>query len=340
MTVHYEQLIKVAPPLRLPERKLREWRDQFSFEEFTAWTEQENLPWNITIQSERDINEAKWNWFTIARYVAAGERVFRVEAGLARLLLDTDVLDVTGDYFQLPFPAIYVEFPGQLFVIPGIDQVAIGCYLVDLRPIHHVIGIDFVIEPKEKVYPGIHEFCIHTNLHVGLGELVHWGNLVEEFTLSLLAIAPLAAAPEYGRMVAAFAEEIVKFLINTVLYATSGKPELTEAAARWRELERQRQKAKGKKRENLNRQLQKFPQTQKSLLGATIPIVYGAPRAIDFTAEAKTDRKFLKKFRVRGHWHWYLHGPGKTLRRHLYVATYWKGPGDLAEYLRRKYVLR
>lgn len=130
-------------------------------------------------------------------------------------------------------------------------------------------------------------------------------------------------------------------LVNAVLYTTSASPDITAGVTKWRRLEQELATAKIKKqRRRIQGELGAVPKTAQYRLGASIPVVYGKPRAVDVSAEAKTARKILKRFQVRGHWHWFRHGTGRGLRKHQFVAPYWKGPTDLAELLKRKYQLK
>ena len=274
--------------------------------------------------------------FVLSRYVAEGERVFRVEPGLARLLLDTDLPKITGEEFHLPFSALYLEFPGKLFVVPEEEWVLIGCYVLDHRPYDNIVSVDFVLEPQKGEVHGLGEFLIQVNIDVTPGRQINWNDLMSGFEKSLFAINPFKSAAEYAAKMAGFASEVVELVVNSVLYSTSSNPELTEVVRQWRTPKAQRKKSKsGRQKTPLP-----VPRTRQYKLGESIPIEYGAPRAQDRSQQAKTDRKLLKRVRVRGHWHWYLHGKGKSLRKHLWVKPYRKGPKDVAELLKRKYQLK
>lgn len=339
--IHYEKLLEVAPNwLRLPEEELRRDQDKiFSPDDFFGWAEDRKL--HVRTPSAikpQDFEEMRWNVFVLSRYIAAGQRVFRVEPGLARLLLDTDLPKLTGEMLGLPFPAVYLEFPSQFFICPKIDQALIGCYLTDLRPEHSIILADLVIEPPNKNIPGISEFVIHINIQAEPGKPVEWGNLAEQFSRSFGS--PI---PGWGvREIAAFVEEVTCFVANSVLYATSASPEITEVVSVWRELEGKLKKGglKEKVRDELKKRLHNLARTQKYKLGKSIPVIYGAPRAADFSPEARQARKILKRFQVRGHWRWQAYGVGRKLRKHIFIQPFWKGPADLAELLKRKYEIK
>lgn len=335
--IHYEELLKVAPKLALPQELLLAEKDlMYQFARFPKWAAKHQISWPVEFLDLDSVREAQWNMFVLARYVAEGERVFRVEPGLARLLLDTNLPKINGGDFGLPFSAFYLEFPGKLFTVPGTNWIFGGCYITDHRPFQYVVTVDFVLQPQKHMIPGVGDFCIRVNVKVPEHQQLNWGDLRADFERSLQAINPLGKdLGEFAAIMAGLASEVIGFVVNSILYATSADPELTEAVRKSRT-----GKAKPQKRGGRQKPQPSTPNTRQYKLGESIPIEYGAPRATDRSSEAKSDRKVLKRFRVRGHWHWYLHGKGKSLRKHILIKPYMKGPKDVAELLRRKYQLK
>lgn len=266
----------------------------------------------------------------------------RVEPGLARLLLDTDLPKITGEQFQLPFPVIFLEFPARLFVLEQFQAPVIGCYLIDLRPVADVVSLDFVIEPT-KNGPAHRECVLNVKLAVAKDKFVNWGDMRKQI-LSDLKVGLMSAANErqqsFAEKFAGFADELSRFVVNSVLYATSQSADLIEEVGKWRQTEQELDTAKGKRKDKLVKELGGLARTNKSVLGRTIIVQYGSPRANETSEQAREHRRVLKRFEVRGHWHWYLHGPGKTERVHKLIRPFWKGPKDVAELLRRKYQLK
>lgn len=321
--VHYEQLVKRGFKLPIAGEVLCQSRGIFSlFPDFVKWATSQG--WRLDPESEY-----AWNMFVISRYLAEGERVFRIEPGLTRLLLDTDVPKVTGDHLRLPFPTLYLEFPGKFFHLPNFDQPFIGCYLYDVRPTVPYISADLVIEPRVGEL-GLWDFCVHINIDVPKDKPVNWGNL---FAIFVRALAPEGHSfskeqQTFLQTVAAFTSELMPFIVNAILYATSASPDVSQRIIEWRERDLPK-KLRGKGFG--------LPKSHKYFVGSSIRVQYGAPRATQTKDEERGHRRVLKRFLVRGHWHWYRHGPGRTQLTHKFVAPYWKGPKDLAELLGRKY---
>lgn len=48
-------------------------------------------------------------------------------------------------------------------------------------------------------------------------------------------------------------------------------------------------------------------------------------------------RELMSRFMVRGHWRNQVHGPGRTLRKRMWIEPYWKGPENVTEALLRAY---
>lgn len=338
--IHYEKLLEIAPEWRnrLPAEKLRQAADQiFTPDGFFEWPEARRMMVRVPAEiSKEDFADLRQNVFVLARYLASGERVFRVEPGLARLLLDTGLPKITGEEFALPFPAIYLEFPPKFFECPGMQRPPIGCYLLDMRPFAQVTSCDFVLEPRVEELPGAREFVLHVNIGTAPGKSVEWGDLVDPFARSLKT----SRERLFVRTMAAFANEMARFVVNAVLYATSALPEITEVVSEWRQAQKTLGSVKPKRRQKLLDRLRRLPRTQKYKLGKSIPVMYGAPKATDFSEEARQARRILKRFLVRAHWRWQAHGPARALRKHILIAPFWKGPRDLAEMLARKYQLK
>lgn len=331
--VHYEQLVKKGL-LILPADQLREYKSVIvNFSDFIKWASQ-NLKIEIPYQPKgQQLTELIENIFVIARYITEGERAFRVETGLARLLLDTSLPPITGNEFRLPYPALYLEFPGKLFEAPIVQQIVIGCYLLDMRPKYQVVSVNFVGEPIEYL-PGLYEFYCNVNIEVKDNQPIRWSDIFEVCLRSVkIESNSLTTQAETSfKVVAAFISEMLVFVVNTILYATSASPEITNILTD----SRRHKPFKRKPGKTSPTPLK----TKKCLLGQSIQVSYGAPRATDLTPLAKSDRKILKRFRVRGHWRWQRYGAEGKQRKHIFIAPFWKGPQDLAELLARKYQIK
>src|SRR3989338_4291370 len=216
--IHYEKLLSVAPELALPGELLQAHREQIvNYAQFGNWARQRQISWPVGYRDEQGAKEAAWNMFVLSLYVAEGERVFRVEPGLARLLLDTDLPKITGEEFHLPFSALYLEFPGKLFVVPEEEWVLIGCYVLDHRPYDNIVSVDFVLEPQKGEVHGLGEFLIQVNIDVTPGRQINWNDLMSGFEKSLFAINPFKSAAEDAAKMAGFASEVVELVVNSVL---------------------------------------------------------------------------------------------------------------------------
>lgn len=50
-----------------------------------------------------------------------------------------------------------------------------------------------------------------------------------------------------------------------------------------------------------------------------------------------SQRELMSRFMVRGHWRNQVHGPGRSLRKRMWIEPYWKGPENVTEALLRAY---
>ncbi len=370
--IHYEEMVKLLTSSRISRGFAHDLPVSMA-EDFNAFLESKN----VQIRAKRWMNvvaahiaPARWealtatkkyhesyiaymiqNFFVLTRYVRAGERVFSAEKNLVQLLLDTDVPDINGEQFKLPFPALFLEFPAERFTLefrPLADGQSarhahpIGCYIIDMRPVDPQVVIEVVIDPRvENV--GELGFCMRLLLPVKPGEPVQWTSLKEEFRRNM---DDILRTPESYRVLDAqslVADEMLRFTVNGLLYCTSADADITTEVARWHQLQEQIQSAvTHRRRKRLETELQELPRTQRNALGRMIKINYGAPRAADTSTEADEHRKILKRFQVRGHWRNQPYGPmseSPRLTRLKFIEPYWKGPADMAEMLRRKYQL-
>ena len=338
--IHYERLIALHPEARLPRRRIMAVPHQ----DLDRWctTEAETVLStvvetyrNLLSAANRDrevhagmIGTVGSLLYTLISYIHWGERSFRFSDGLAEMLVDTDIPEMTGADFGVPFPVFYVEFPTMF--LAELDNFPnhrhIGCYVHDLRPTKDEIVVKFVNNPEESKtlghslfgrinvprdgrvsFDGFDETCNRLSRYsnvIGNGNSL--GNVVVDDLARKLF-------NERVEIFSRYTEALHRFLVNGLLYLMGGSTvDRTNIEQPWQRLARRVERASSAHRPALQTELQTLPRTQVYLLGRTVKISYHAPSLGDNSREACERRELITRKLVRGHWQRYWEGEGRT----------------------------
>ena len=363
--IHYEQFVKLFPGLRLSRSqimradekvianyhlflrefndRLTRWAELYAASGMPEWVKEDLLDAERRSRYWKEMYE---NVHTMSRYVREGERVFTLKHDLARMLVDTDMPRTLSEDFHLPFPTIYIEFPEGMFkmgVKPYTFQ-ALGCYVMDMRPELPGICVQ-VVHDINRDHSYALGFGLGLTIHCRNSEEINWTDMEQELLASVESIrdskdeqgeAYLAAITEQSN-------EMLRCIVNTILYSTCANADIVEEVAAWRgDLEQIRKLPKNsRQRKKRQERLDASVRTRRSTLGKSIVIKYGAPEAHDQSEEAREYRKLLERQRVRGHWWPKVPRPlGERFKQRRWVEPYWRGPANLAEALKKKYQLK
>lgn len=285
--------------------------------------------------------------FTLSQYVREREHSFRLTPSITELLMGTELPEVISDDLQLPFRAFYIDFPPifSIRITPESSTRVAGAYVVDLRPHEDFFMVTVTTDSVTSTGAPLLGMAGPFALPFEPGAVVHWSRLHDHmdqasFTLADARFAINGSAQRTGD-VTLLSRTLTTLIFNTVFYATSASPDLTHQVSEWRRLRGEYEVEKNpKRRRKLEEQMEDAPRTECTIVGRSIQVAYGRPTPTDDSDEAHEDRKVLARFEVRGHWRNQVHGAGRKDRKRIFIAPYWKGPADIAELLRRKYVLK
>lgn len=264
--------------------------------------------------------------FALVRYIRAGERAYQLSYPLMQALAATELPKIRFEEFKLPFSAVYVELPERAFCLQFTDNLAwvAGCYLVDGRP----YGDQVVLTP---VFAGLAldpciGFSVPVGVHAGPNGDVVWfperpggrGDLADQ--------------------VAVLYDTVARVALNAMLYATSESPDIVEEVALWRRVQDDYRAATGRRKRELEEKLAKLPRTRKLHLGGSIVLRRGETGGEGaHVAGSGNGRHLTEPQLVAGHFKPRL---SERLGKRVWIAPYLRGPGDMAEVIRRKYLMK
>ncbi len=264
---------------------------------------------------------------TIMHWSENGFPVFDLTHSLAAALLLTDPGDVLAEEIQPPFPTFVIRFPGDFWKIT-----------------------DSLGTPKPVSYALIHHWqaaksfeerdIIQTRV---VTRLVSKGLTIEDITQVWEILPPLPVGKtvaewltleipdvEENSVVEGISETGVdkgalmafrRMYINMCLYINENGRGEHQAA---RPTRQKKGKDKGKAKS------EKTP-LDIWILGREVKLDSNLIASARAWSDAQTgDRgswKVQKRFTVRGHWRRHAHGPGKTLRKRIWIKPFWKGEG-------------
>jgi hypothetical protein len=119
--------------------------------------------------------------------------------------------------------------------------------------------------------------------------------------------------------------DFFRIVVNAILYLNSAEPEQQTS-------ERPRISGGGSVTSG-SRGASALPAVTYIMVGGTVP-----PLRIGEGGEGARRQLTSRQF-VRGFWRRQVHGPGRTLRKLMYVEPFWRGP-DTAEVISRPYVVK
>lgn len=298
-------------------------------------------------------------FYSVTMHCRAGEATFRLSSNLILLLRKTDIPNFNLNILKLPYPAIMISLEhSPLFV--G-DKEILQIYLTQTPTRFRIVAgardtsvvfLNLVIDPAlgvTTITDAVNATVTRTLIdHVyderRLKPVLNCMDLFadEDPKTDIEKLSMLSRTFDYDRYSEvrtkffSYYNEIISLAINAVLYITSPEADIVSLAAT--ETQRISEKLKGVKqglrREGLEKLLAAARKRKIYIVGGGLKIA--KELATEFT---EAGRKLLLRHQVRGHWKDQPHGPKQELRKHIWVAPYWRGP-SYAELLERNYVVR
>lgn len=267
--------------------------------------------------------------YHMAMHRITGRKVFDVSSALAEKLRHTELRGLTADDLKLPYPNIYIMVPPeadlQIYNLDSDWHRVVGIYLTEDVDGQGRRCWRFMVcgEPKpQKVVAGLVDdndalIYFHVSLPAGV-PLDTTVALAHEETLNDLKEAKSLHVSGFEHMLDKW-KDIFHWAMNVVLYQAMDGADREEAIANEaakKLLEQLKQAPKGsKQRERLNEKLGKTHQMHRIFLGRHV----GRPGGWQLTV----------KVLVTGHWRNQAHGPGRLLRKLIWIEPHWRGPDAL-----------
>lgn len=289
----------------------------------------------------------------IKTYDLYGEKMYFVSPGLATELRNTSVKGMPEEFFQLPYPTVYLVCPEfEPFRIyhdaDGWHDVE-GVYLVeDASVTPRTVRVIVMGKPNENaLHPEDDAFyhwslflkegdtmeqCLATSFGTGDGTTVVIRTINGESERGIVS-----GSPEGSHSIEMFKKNtpqlraIFKYAMNVVIYITHPDAEIAKfnLSGRYDDLRRRALKAQGKKRRKLFGDAKGCRSNDRILLGGSV-VVSRMPKEATALTGTGTKRKMQVQTYVAGHWQRYNVGPrnGEQTKVYIRKRPYWKGPKD------------
>lgn len=262
--------------------------------------------------------------WALAQWSLAGQRVFSPTERLAVRLRHLRLQGVTGRDLKLPFRSIYVRVPADLGLElwDSVDQRyarCIGLFVtedIDDGRVWHVMAVgEFRYMPELRFYDDT---------------IVYWAvDLIDDASVSrILAqtadrMLTLANSTTVTREHLVSCVDVTRWMLNLTVYVMDAhvRRETAELYPDAERLRRRMHTATGKKRERIKGELNRIPHRPHIIIGHDV-----APPQAD--ANRGSGYRLEVRQLVRGHRKHQPFGPGRSERKEIFVAPYWRGPDD------------
>lgn len=269
--------------------------------------------------------------FGIWQFNEHGRKVFRIAPNLTERLKNTTLKDVTCDLVKLPFKCIMLYFGTDVDTFVVNDNLM--CEYVILHLSGGKLTMEFISRWPPGRYPAAQTLAPVLQNGVGLRKVLH-DDIYNEWKPPAEVLAN--PSPVWRTLESAARESALKkksvdagfnLVFNAILYINSFGAELSQPEEGYS-----------------TRQLKAFPlrggkwreqQMRYSVKEVvTVDVGKSTPRPIEY-AEG-TGAKLGVRYQVRGHGRWQVCGPRNSLRKHIWIDDFWKGPA-LAPIKQRSY---
>lgn len=283
--------------------------------------------------------------------VAASPSWFSLSEALALRLLTTEIKGVHADDVRLPFGAFYVELPPGLLwwdhvdtgrhevralsIVEGDAPRVSGKADTEKNPGRRLLVMCYCEPNANSVDPADDNLAYFTiplySKELTLTEMFDSDRAVVEVNSTERMLRDdNKVNGKFGGMELTnmqLRNLVRQFVVNVLLYLNTPNADVVHASAdKVRRLKKM--KAKGKKaRQRQKDQIAKVRAERNWLVGSRVTIDRDLKKAV---AEGKkgTGGKLRFKSLVRGHWRNQAHGPGRTLRKMIWIEPHVRG-GEL-----------
>lgn len=277
--------------------------------------------------------------FLYPLYIAwcAGMRKFEIASGLASLVKDTDIPDISVEFLKLPFEGIVLLVPKNTFsgkyhavqriyvcLVDGDSRFRLS-FLDDKAAVNYMnmVVIDPTLDEKFKA----------ATIKDAVDTTISWDRIQK-------IIDPDMWKYHVGeRFEQGAKSELFRFVINAVLYISSPDSDVEEDNAERRRLHQKLQGMKGgRKRRKVEEQLKEIKSRHIYIVGRKQK-TDDEYEKIANARPTEEGRKILKRFRVRGHFRLQPYGKGSEKRKISWVKPHFRGP-TFAELVQKGYIVK
>lgn len=254
----------------------------------------------------------------------AGGAVFEISPHLLCALRDTELPDAPSEDVRLPFEGINVDFPKGTLQPPSHE---VSRFMLSLGPrdrfrvvYNHderTNYISFIPTPGLKLHACLKE-----------AEKNKWDLLLDPAAARLFKEKEMY--DDYWKT------DMFRLAVNTMLYITSPDADIVEDKSHVYDIHKKLDGRKGgRKRDVLLSKLSQAKSNKRYIVGAKFRL--SQEYQADLTPSGKS-WVLEHRVRVMGHWKMQPHGPGKTERKRIWIAPYFRGL-SYAEMVERKYIV-
>lgn len=271
----------------------------------------------------------KSTWHLTA-YEFEGKKCYQITDGLARQLRDTELRGLTAGDLRLPYLSVYIEIPHSLgFKLwnhsTGWHQ-AEGVYVREeyIDSTFKKWRFMFVGSSKRDEDP-LDDAVVYFDIDMRDGQdldeiLSDNAAKFEAETRSHVVKTQFEPMLEYW-------QQLFRWVINVVIYATYPDAKIDHALDReYRQLKDRVEKLpKGEKRDKLKERLRGLSPQERMVLGRGV-IYVDRHQAEELEAQRahRAGTKPTVVTRVSGHWKYQVYGPGRLLRKRIFIEPYWR----------------
>lgn len=243
-----------------------------------------------------------------------GQKTFNITRGLTTMLHNTD-LNGTYEFLKCPYPSFYLSLEGcPIWLDVEVDhEPIVGVYVDSSRD---DLTVFLAISKPSATFLGSSIWLrasirkdMDPNSKINLDDFNFGG---------------------------AERNPSIELAIKAILYMNSENPDIKKGGAERKSIEAKLKKAKEPKNvKKLDRQLRQLSVNEYMDVGESIRI-----KKSDMSTQDKVEFKggfhYSYRFWTRGHFRNQAYGPGRTLRKMIFVEPFMKGP-DQAQVLHKQY---
>jgi hypothetical protein len=255
----------------------------------------------------------------------AGDKTYTVADDLAWALKNTELRGVPANELRLPLPVIYFELPTGYKVYnkdTGWHEAA-GVYVSESEwegeRLWRIILVGLSKDPGNPMDDAIMFYTIDLPNGVTVDSRVE--------TILKQASFPGVPGDKWVEVRESF-RQVFNFVMNAALYATHDDVDqmLSDASPDYRRLRERLFKAQGKKRGKIRAQMRQTASRPRVVLGGRVVIDRKKDDLEGDPGASQTGRRWKVRTLVRGHYRWQAHGPGRSLRKRIWIRPHYAGP--------------